>query len=1397
MFANTIVFDKPLEAWDVSMVTNMTSMFANAVAFNQPLNGWGTDVGNVTSMNSMFSNCPFNQNIASWDVSSVTDFNSMFGGNTTFNQDISGWTINTTGAIDMRSMFSGASSFNQDLGLWDVSHLYKAYNMLNNSGLSIENYDNLLIAWSSLTFVYSGFNFGAQGLYYCSAQAERDILTNAPNNWFITDAGQGCIAIYEGADTSGPEITNGQIIAYDFGSAQAGVGKTKSITIENRLSTTVTVDVAITGTAFSVTSPSLPVTIAIAPGTQTIDIFFNESVAGTYPEDISITSADFPGSFDFRLLGVITDNPEPEIKVFEGTGTSGLSFADGDDSGYYVGEDVRGNDLITQFTIFNDGSASLDITDINFSGIGAFSASPTSFSVAIGGFETIDVTLDASVSGYSSQTMNIVNNDADEDPFDFVIEGDIKGPELIVIDGTNFYSDPHISNGQPDPFYLGTSTVGSNLVKQITLTNNGPVDLEVTNISILGTSFTHNASLPITIPAEVDGTYTYVSFEITLDGTTAGRFTETVNITSDDDTDPIYVFDVSGDISDPNDPKIYWTDYDEINRSNLDGTAFQAYHTEPTYDTRGIAIDTLNNVVYWTNEWGQIRKGTMGATGFTGVSDFINDGVDIAREMNGIALDVPNGKVYWASTYDGTIKSADLFDPDPITTVQTIVSGLAYPIGIAVDSGNKLYYTDNDDVGGSIDNTATLHQVNIDGSSDIILKDTTVTGEDYTYRDIKLDIDNNMIYWSGGNSDAYFAFGKISYADLSDVVGTVASFTTTFRPYGFDLDLYNDKIYWSDDLIYYSYPLISRANLDGSSQEVLFDGAEYQINSPWFIAVDPAPPSASCPNPPTADAGTDQTICESDVASLSGTIGGDANLLTWSTGGDGTFDDATSSTAVYTPGTNDITNGAVTLTLTTDDPDGTGPCTAASDDVIISFETLPTADAGADQAICESDAAYLGATIGGSATSLTWSTNGDGAFDDNTSLTASYVPGAADITSGTVTLTLTTGGSATCTPITDDLVITIVQAHTVDAGPDQVICTTDVATMNGSFGGSATSASWATSGNGSFDDATSLTAVYTPGPADISSGSVTLYLSTSSNTCPIVTDDMIISFSQPITAIDQAGGSVRVGETITIDALNGATLNTGDVITTSVTVDPQKGTVSVNSNGTIDYTTSNGFIGSDSFDFQICNQCNLCSTATATVTIENDAPSFTGTTATASPGAPVTIDIISLITDVNNNVDLSSISIVEQPISGALATLDGNSNLIVDYTGVIFFGTDEVVIEVCDFDGACSTATIFIEVAPQEITAYNAVSPNNDGRHDFLEFQYIEGYPDNIVRVFNRWGDIVFEEEGYNNQDKVFDGKANKGASGDLPTGTYFYTVIYQTTDNQSKTVKGFFELRR
>ena len=100
------------------------------------------------------------------------------------------------------------------------------------------------------------------------------------------------------------------------------------------------------------------------------------------------------------------------------------------------------------------------------------------------------------------------------------------------------------------------------------------------------------------------------------------------------------------------------------------------------------------------------------------------------------------------------------------------------------------------------------------------------------------------------------------------------------------------------------------------------------------------------------DAGDDQTNgCSANTAfQLNGSISGAAQSATWLTSGTGNFDDATKLDAIYTYSAEDIVAGTVTLTLTTDDPDG--PCPAASDQIEITIYPSPELDVTVQNPLC-------------------------------------------------------------------------------------------------------------------------------------------------------------------------------------------------------------------------------------------------------------------------------------------------------------------------------------------------------------------------------------------------------------------------------------------------------------
>lgn len=190
-------------------------------------------------------------------------------------------------------------------------------------------------------------------------------------------------------------------------------------------------------------------------------------------------------------------------------------------------------------------------------------------------------------------------------------------------------------------------------------------------------------------------------------------------------------------------------------------------------------------------------------------------------------------------------------------------------------------------------------------------------------------------------------------------------------------------------------------------------------------------------NTATANAGSAlAAICQGGTsAALGGSVAGSATGGIWSTPDGGTFTpNATTLNATWTPPA--AFYGTTTLTLTT-----TGSACIATASKTLVVNQVATVSAGAAlTAICQGGtSAPLGGSIGGAATSGTWSTAAGGTFTPNaTTLNATWTPTAGY--TGTATLTLTTTGGS-CGAVTDS------KTQVVNATPGNVTITPASATL--------------------------------------------------------------------------------------------------------------------------------------------------------------------------------------------------------------------------------------------------------------------------------------------------------------------------------------------------------------
>lgn len=487
------------------------------------------------------------------------------------------------------------------------------------------------------------------------------------------------------------------------------------------------------------------------------------------------------------------------------------------------------------------------------------------------------------------------------------------------------------------------------------------------------------------------------------------------------------------------------------------------------------------------------------------------------------------------------------------------------------------------------------------------------------------------------------------------------------------------------------------------------------------------------------NAGADINICQGETVTLEGSSNG-VQSHTWTSSGDGTFDDNTILNAIYTPGPNDITAGSITLTLTSDVP--AAPCTQVSDELVLTIapNTVPVIDEIPPLCISSSNIMLSATPTGG-----TWS--GTGIIN---STSGEFSPSQAG--SGTWEITYTTSACGS----NDVTQIDVHQNYTLNAGVDTSICANQSFTCTATATGNP-AINWTTSGDGSFDDPTVVNTTYTPGQNDIENGAVNLTISTNitENACPQVSDQVTLSID-PASAILLTVPSEICEDSDPIvllsDTPDGTWSGTGITDSQQGLFDPE---IAGPGSWTIEYTLTEG------------GPCSIQASALILVDTQKDTE-FNYTDETyCLPGSnptPIITGDHGGIFHIDNN--------------GSINTTNGEISLKDTEPGTY-------VISYTFASGCSASATDTIEICGDyDLQIPNVFTPNNDHVNDFFQLHFT-GVKEISCVIFNRWGNIVFSSDFHQlefvSELIIWDGLT---ASNEKTTeGVYFYRI--EATDFQ------------
>ena len=250
-----------------------------------------------------------------------------------------------------------------------------------------------------------------------------------------------------------------------------------------------------------------------------------------------------------------------------------------------------------------------------------------------------------------------------------------------------------------------------------------------------------------------------------------------------------------------------------------------------------------------------------------------------------------------------------------------------------------------------------------------------------------------------------------------------------------------------------------------------------------------------------------------------------------------------------------------------------------------------------------------------------------------------------------------------------------------------------------------------------------------------------------------VTPQSSIEVTKTATITDNGNGTTGLGDTITFLI---TVENTGNTILSSLDVNDTFSDLSGNS---LALTTGPIFVSSNLGSSEGTLLAGETATYTATFVVDAQADNAGGVSNTASATA----------------IDSSGMQVND--ISDDGDDTDGNTT------------NDPTVL------------TFFKDPVDGDFEVFNGMSPGDDGINDYFKIAGIEKYPNNTVKIFNRWGVLVYETKGYGLGDRLFmgisEGRITITKNQKLPAGTYFYVIQFEGENPGRERYTGYLYINR
>ncbi|MBK8370618.1 MAG: gliding motility-associated C-terminal domain-containing protein [Saprospiraceae bacterium] len=540
---------------------------------------------------------------------------------------------------------------------------------------------------------------------------------------------------------------------------------------------------------------------------------------------------------------------------------------------------------------------------------------------------------------------------------------------------------------------------------------------------------------------------------------------------------------------------------------------------------------------------------------------------------------------------------------------------------------------------------------------------------------------------------------------------------------------------------------------------------------------------------PTVNAGPDITICEGDTKTINATT--DATNISWLKNGIPIPNQTSKSLVVNSQGTYTI----VVI-------GGPNNC-EARDELMVMVNEKPIINIGADQRICQGDSVTLDAGAGQNYT-YRWTR-------DNTNVgTAKTL--IAKVT-GLYVVTVTAGQGCSAT---DQMSLTVVPSPSLVLPTTFDICGTTAEIIMPTTNG--TKFQWyrnnvILTGQINKDLSVNMTGTYKievsnaddckieaevvvtsrPSPtvnlgidkilcpeesATLDAGVHDKYLWSSGETTRTIT----INAGKPATTLVN-NYSVTVTNVFDCSATDQVTLTLRQVVKANIISDEpgvcsgNPVTLTATGGDVFVWTDPNGSLSATNSDVVIASP-----TVTTTYKVE-----------VSDSACPDNIDTdsirVTVFTPVNvsagNDTSMIIGRTIELNAKGGKSYLWNNQELIIGSNTVAnpeisISENTTFVVTITDINGCKYIDSVLVTLIEDPLNSFLAVSiitPNGDGDNDVLEFIGLESFPDNSLRIYNRWGNVVFEGFRYQSEGELFDGTRNGER---LPPDTYYYVLTFE-----------------